>query len=341
MKDNELAVIEKENALTVFSKGNGLDPYLEKIKQEIELFVPDTTTKKGRDEIASMAYKVAKSKTYLDGLGKDLVAEMKELPKKIDAERKRMRETLDAWRDDVRQPLTEWEEQEAIRIAKIQSAIAGIESYANMDGLQSVDIANNIDLLELIKIDEWYGDFQVQALLKKEDLVKQLRAELPKRKQYEQEQEELARLRTEAVERERVEREQRIVQEAVEAQIKKQQAAAQAAVEEAEQEKANIKAQHERRELELQLEIEKSKRAAVEAIEKAAAEVAAKDLRAQQERDAEMEQQRKRELDRDHQAKVNNEAVSSFLALGMTEQMAKQAVTAIAKKLIKNVTINY
>ncbi|EES5368095.1 cell envelope biogenesis protein TolA, partial [Escherichia coli] len=37
-------------------------------------FVPDITTAKGRKEIAYLAYKVAQTKTYLDGLGKDLVA---------------------------------------------------------------------------------------------------------------------------------------------------------------------------------------------------------------------------------------------------------------------------
>ncbi|OCS62006.1 hypothetical protein BBZ50_02590 [Escherichia coli] len=50
-------------------------------------FVPDITTAKGRKEIASLAYKVAQTKTYLDGLGKDLVAELKEIPKLIDANR--------------------------------------------------------------------------------------------------------------------------------------------------------------------------------------------------------------------------------------------------------------
>ncbi|EGT6367902.1 cell envelope biogenesis protein TolA, partial [Escherichia coli] len=51
-------------------------------------FVPDITTAKGRKEIAYLAYKVAQTKTYLDGLGKDLVAELKEIPKLIDANRK-------------------------------------------------------------------------------------------------------------------------------------------------------------------------------------------------------------------------------------------------------------
>jgi len=70
----ELATIPKESVLTVFSADNGLDYYMAHIRSEIDSFVPDVTTKKGRDGIASIAFKVAKSKTYLDGLGKELGA---------------------------------------------------------------------------------------------------------------------------------------------------------------------------------------------------------------------------------------------------------------------------
>ncbi len=113
----EIALVPKENALQVYSAENGLDPYLQKIRAEIDSFVPDVSTRKGREAIASIAYKVARSKTALDGVGKDLVAELKEVPKKIDAERKRMRDLLDSWQAEVRKPLTEWEEAEAARVA--------------------------------------------------------------------------------------------------------------------------------------------------------------------------------------------------------------------------------
>jgi len=110
----------RENAVQVFSAPNGLDPFLAQIRAEIDAFVPDVSTKKGRDAIASMAYKVAKSKTALDGLGKELVAELKQIPALIDAERKRMRDILDAWRDEVRKPVDDWEaEQAAIESKRI------------------------------------------------------------------------------------------------------------------------------------------------------------------------------------------------------------------------------
>lgn len=112
----DLVVIEKSSAMAVFTNNKQLDPIIEKIEKEARSLVPDVSTKKGRDAIASMAHKVARSKTYIDNAGKDLVAELKALPKQIDESRRIVRERLDALKDEVRRPLTEWEaEQERIK----------------------------------------------------------------------------------------------------------------------------------------------------------------------------------------------------------------------------------
>ncbi len=66
----DLVVIEKANAMTVFQSADQIEEILQKVEREVMSFVPDITTAKGRKEIASLAYKVAQTKTYLDGLGK-------------------------------------------------------------------------------------------------------------------------------------------------------------------------------------------------------------------------------------------------------------------------------
>ncbi|WLP44734.1 hypothetical protein Q7A27_18985 [Raoultella ornithinolytica] len=55
----DLVVIEKKNAMAVFTNNDQLDPLIEAIEKEARSLVPDVTTKKGRDAIASMAHKVA------------------------------------------------------------------------------------------------------------------------------------------------------------------------------------------------------------------------------------------------------------------------------------------
>lgn len=107
----DLVVIEKANAMTVFQSADQIEEILQKVEREVMSFVPDITTAKGRKEIASLAYKVAQTKTYLDGLGKDLVAELKEIPKLIDANRKTVRDRLDELKAKARQPLTDYEEE--------------------------------------------------------------------------------------------------------------------------------------------------------------------------------------------------------------------------------------
>ncbi|EIS3599036.1 TPA: cell envelope biogenesis protein TolA [Salmonella enterica subsp. enterica serovar Saintpaul] len=122
----DLVVIEKANAMTVFQSADQIEEILQKVEREVMSFVPDITTAKGRKEIASLAYKVAQTKTYLDGLGKDLVAELKEIPKLIDANRKTVRDRLDELKAKARQPLTDYEEEQA-RIKAEEEAKAAAE----------------------------------------------------------------------------------------------------------------------------------------------------------------------------------------------------------------------
>ena len=74
---NELIVIEESKALAVFSNENGLDPIIQQAKDLVDGFEHDLSTGAGRKRTASLANKVAKLKTRLDGMGKDLVSDWK------------------------------------------------------------------------------------------------------------------------------------------------------------------------------------------------------------------------------------------------------------------------
>lgn len=114
---NELITIEKAQVMDVFTKREVINPILEKIKHATDNVGTDVTTDKGRKAIASMAYRVAQSKTYIDSHGKELAAELKELPKIVDANRKYARDYLDKLKSEIRKPLDEYEqEQEKIKM---------------------------------------------------------------------------------------------------------------------------------------------------------------------------------------------------------------------------------
>jgi hypothetical protein len=124
---NELITIEQSNLMDLFTKPNSLDGILTKVEAIVNEYPALTAeTEKERKEISSLAYKIARTKTYIDNHGKDVAAELKKLPKIVDANRKQAREFLDGLRDRIRQPLTEFEEKEkaieAERQRKIQEA---------------------------------------------------------------------------------------------------------------------------------------------------------------------------------------------------------------------------
>lgn len=114
----ESALIETQNlnVMTVFAEPGGLDKILKGFEEKVTGIIPDTSTVKGRKEIASLAYKVAQSKTLLDKLGAELTTDWKEKARKVDLSRKYARDFLDDLKERVRQPLTEWEQAEEARV---------------------------------------------------------------------------------------------------------------------------------------------------------------------------------------------------------------------------------
>lgn len=214
---NELIVIPRETALEVFTKEGSIEPYLEQIKAAVTGIVPDLSTKKGRDAIASLAYKVAKSKTYLDGEGKRLVDEYKEIPKKIDATRKKARDFLDQLKDEVRQPLTDWENAEKARVEGLKQRLSFFDTVCQgLEDMPSCEIRARMEQVVSTEMGETWQEFASYAEQAKMGAERTLAAAFQKRQQYEAEQEELARLRREAEERAQRDREEQIRREAAE-----------------------------------------------------------------------------------------------------------------------------
>lgn len=363
-ENQELAILPpKESAIAVYSAGNGLDPYLAQIRAEIDAFIPDATTKKGRDAIASIAYKVAKSKTALDNLGKELVAELKDVPKKIDAERKRMRDTLDAWKDEVRKPLTDFELAEAARIARHEENINWFNMRLINSELDAIELSADIEKCESIVIDSSYEEFESKAVIAKSNAIESLKKQLAVVQKREAEQAELEKLRAESAAREQKEREERIARESAEsARIAAENAAAterqrladeqlrkdreaQAAIDRAEREKLEAENARLRQIQEAEQSAVKAKQDAIDAAARAEREKqAAIDAERKRQADAaeaERLETEAREKNKAHAKKINNEALDDLVEIGLSPELAKAVVVAIAKGAVRNVKISY
>lgn len=199
----EIAVIDNTAIAQAFATPSGIDVLIQRIKSEASAEVPDLTTKKGRDRIASLAYKVSKTKTLVDDFGKELVAEEKKRLALIDADRKKWRDECDKLRDEIRKPLTDWEQAEADRIQRHKDAIQKLrELSAPAMGTDSAAISGLIAQAEAVTLGDHWQEFAAEAGKAKDETLAILRFNLQRRQQYESEQAELARLRAEAARRE-------------------------------------------------------------------------------------------------------------------------------------------
>lgn len=317
----DLVVIEKSNAMAVFTSSEQLDPLIAAIESEARSLVPDVTTKKGRDAIASMAHKVARSKTYIDNAGKDLVAELKALPKQIDESRRLVRERLDALKDEVRRPLTEWEaEQERIRQEE-ESKRAAEELAKKVEADHEMALLMN-DALDRER-EEARKEAERQRIAHEEELKRQA-AEKAKadadREAQRKIDEAAAREREATLAKERAERE---AKEAAELAERNRIAAEQ----KAERDKQEAIAETQRK---AQAEADRIKR---EADEKERARLA-EEKRIADEAAA-------RAADIEHRRTINRQSVAELVAAGLPEDCAQKCVAAIAKGEVKAICITY
>lgn len=200
--NTELSKIE-QNPVAVFT-GGGLDAILKKIEADALAHVPELETAKGRKAIASVAYKVAQSKTFIDDHGKALVSDWKAKAKTVDATRRHAREFLDEVRDKVRQPLTDWENEQKAReeAERVRQEVEAAHGEA---------LAMN-DLFDRQKeIERKEAELAAQEAAKHEAEEKErIRREAEKKARKEaQERIELERERAERAERERIAAEER------------------------------------------------------------------------------------------------------------------------------------
>ena len=190
--------ISEANAPAIYVK-DGLKPFLQAVKDEVSSQVPDLTTAKGRDRIASLAAKVSKSKVAVEKPGREYLRRLKEMPKVVEAELREFVDAMDALRDETRKPLTDWEQKELARTDAHVDGIQRIKDLALFEVSPTADqVAQVIADLELVAIDESWEEFLPEAAQAKDRTLSLLRAMQNERTQYEAEQAELVRLRAEA-----------------------------------------------------------------------------------------------------------------------------------------------
>ncbi|MCE0320211.1 hypothetical protein LVW14_17620 [Klebsiella pneumoniae] len=318
----DLTVIEikPEQAPSLYRAG-GLDAYLEQIRQAVNE-VPDLTTKKGRDRVASLAAQVSRSKTAIEKPGREYLKRLKEAVRPAEAEIKRFVDACDELRDATRKPLTEWEaEQERIKAEE----------------------AMNVLHAEALAMNEEF-DRQLAARIESDHEMALLMNDAFDREQADKAAE---------AERQRIAHEEEIKRLAAAAAAREVEQRAQREREEAAHREAVLKAQAEQAErdrIAAEQKAEAEKKAAVEAERRKAQEEADRIRREAEQREQarlaeekrKADEQARREADVKHRKAVGTEIVKALMAnTSLTRDQAIEVLAAVKDGRIPHTGISY
>lgn len=354
----ELIVAEaQQNAVALFTSDEKYSEFYERVKAQVASFVPDTSTAKGRAEIASVAFRVTKAKTTLDKAGLALTEEWRKQTAAVNASRKKMTTELDALAAEVRRPLTEWEEQDKARAAEADRLIAWMRQAAVVS---EEDTAETVERRgrQIHAYDpspELFQERLDEAAEAKAATIAVLLKARARLHQEELDRAELARLRQEAEEREAKDRAEREKQEQERLAREAEERAAEAARRAKEESDRRIQEAQERaaREAEEKARAEErakheaqlaEERAAREKVEREAAEARRKEEeRLAWERKEQADRER-READERHRKAVIAEIaddISAVVLADISPKLARSIADAIAAGTIRHVSIRF
>lgn len=352
-------VITPELAPSIYV-ANGLETYIQQVRDQVIGEVPDVTTKKGRERIASLAAQVSRSKTAIEKPGRDYLRVIKEAVKPAESELKRFVDQMNELRDQVRKPLNDWEKAESARIQALQDRLGMLRAAGDVTDdlgnlLPSPVIAERLNDARNAVIDDTWQELIEQAQVAKDASTTKLEQALKLAIERETQAAELARLKQEAEEKDRLAREESIRRQAAESarriaqeEAEKKQrdalieAARAEAVAKAAKERSEIEAKeaHEKAEREIKAANERAEREKLELIAQAKREAEEKEAARLAEEARIKAEADKREQDRSHRTSIFEEIMRNLISeSGIDRAQARAVVVAIAGSKIPHTKI--
>lgn len=230
--ENALLLPPTEEVALAFQSKEALEAVLAKIESDCRAEHYSISTRDGRERIKSQAYKIARSKTALDEVGKGLTEEARKLIDNTNALRRLATTRLDALKDEIRKPLTEWEAAEDARKQAIKDRIT-TEFGPRALPASSAALRAIQDLAVSVELDESFGEFVADAAKAKDAFLRNIAGKIQDAVREEEREAELARLRAAEAARAEEEAARRRAQEEAEAKRKAEEALARQREEEA------------------------------------------------------------------------------------------------------------
>jgi hypothetical protein len=306
-----LALIDRMADDKLFSPGSITDAQLATMRSDwlAEAKKYDISSESKRTELKRFARPLQKLRTGIEARAKELTGATKRKIAAIDAEKRRLVQVVGGIEDEVLAPLTEWENEDKVRVARLERTLLDINAmqphvYADIDALiLAIAQLNAIDA-------DAMQEFKTLATQAKARALVALTGDLVRRQEVEAQRLELERLRAESAARAEADRQ----------------------VEAKRQEDARIAAAVEAAKVATRQEVIAELAAPVveEIVIPAAVPVV---IEREREREAFIET---------HEQRINAQAVAAFIGhCGYTRQQAIAGLTAITKGLIPHVSITY
>lgn len=226
-KSTDLIVIgdaSSLNAVEIFNNG-GLDDLFDKVSSSVKGEVYDISTPEGRKRIGSVARKIGSTKKALEKLADSLTEDWKQKVRAVNSSKNEMIEKFDSLRDEIRKPLDEFNAKEEKRTATHENRLETMRNQANFDGApppnssairEAIETLKKISFFNIDNTPVDWEEFSSRANATYTETMNKLNFMLEERIKYEQEQEELEKLRKEKIERDRKEYEEKLKADAAE-----------------------------------------------------------------------------------------------------------------------------
>lgn len=186
--------LEKVDPVAIYT--GQLDSVLTAIAAQVRTIPTDISTEKGRKAVGSLNLKIAKSKTFLDGLGAKLIEDAQAKVKAVNVDRKKARDFLEGLQEEVTKPLTEWKASEKARTDGHEAEITAMQALTEFNGeaLSSDAILERSITLDVLFNRDWQ-EFAGRATLTKSGVQTRLRELHARAVEQEAKDAELERLR--------------------------------------------------------------------------------------------------------------------------------------------------
>ena len=355
--------------ITTFKKEGGIDVVKGFLEKEFDKYsaeaateVPEIDSEAGRKRIKALAAQVNKKLSELDTPIRDYLRDIKKQPKLIEAVAKENKTKFTELRADILKPLEEAQTEQDRLLLWLNEIPVFCAGNSDVE-LTSENLKGTIHSLEKFDISEIWPELRKKFSLAHENALTTATVTLERIEQQEAQAAELEELRKKQAASDKAEEERKIKEEAankarIEAEEKAQRdredvdrraAESKQREETAKQAEAKAKrdaelAKEQQRQAAEQAKIDaENERIASEKRQAEAVELAKKQeaARIAEQEAAQAAQAKAREADKEHRIKINRSAMVDLIAAGIDEEVAKDVIRAIARKQVRNVSIQY